>query len=90
MMQSRVWKTARSVMQKEQVYNRMNELDDALRVRELDNGAEMIVGWEDPVIEKRKERARQKAEKEQQRAEKKRIKKREMARKIAEKFAEEV
>ncbi|MBR2403998.1 MAG: hypothetical protein IKB01_14780 [Lachnospiraceae bacterium] len=61
--------------EKEQVYNRMNELDDALRVREIDDGAKVIVDWvEDPTIEKRKERARKKAEKEHQRAEKKRIK----------------
>ena len=61
--------------EKEQVYNRMNELDDALRVRGIDDGTEMIVDWvEDPVIEKRKERARKKAEKERQRVEKKRIK----------------
>lgn len=61
--------------EKEQVYSRMNELDNALRVREIDDGAEMIVDWvEDPVIEKRKERARQKAEKERQRVEKNRIK----------------
>jgi len=62
-------------IEKEQVYNRMNELDDALRVREIDDGAEVIVDWvEDPAIEKRKERARKKAEKERQKAEKKRIK----------------
>lgn len=62
-------------IEKEQVYNRMNELDDVLRVREIDDGAEMIVDWvEDPAIEKRKERARQEAEKARQRAEKKRIK----------------
>ena len=61
--------------EKKQMFNRMSELDDVLRVREIDDGAEMIVGWvEDPVIEKRKERARQKAEKERQRAEQKRIK----------------
>ena len=61
--------------EKEQMFNRMSELDDVLRVREIDDGAEMIVDWvEDPVIEKRKERARQKAEKERRRAEQKRIK----------------
>ena len=61
--------------EKAQVYNRMNELDDALRVRKIDDGSEVIVDWvEDPAIEKRKERARQEAEKERQRAEKKRIK----------------
>ena len=61
--------------EKEQMFNRMSELDDVLRVMEIDDGAEMIVDWvEDPVIEKRKERARQKAEKERRRAEQKRIK----------------
>lgn len=61
--------------EKEQVYNRMNELDNALRVREIDDGAEVIVDWvEDPAIVERKEKARKKAEKERQRAEKKRIK----------------
>ena len=61
-------------VEKEQMFNRMSELNDVLRVREIDDRVEMIVDWvEDPVIEKRKERARQKAEKERHRAEKKRI-----------------
>lgn len=70
-------------VEKEQMFNRMSELDDVLRVREIDDGAEMIADWvEDPVIEKRKERARQKAEKERQRAEKTRIKEKERQEKL--------
>lgn len=73
--------------EKEQMFNRMSELDDVLRVREIDAGAEMIVDWvEDPVIEKRKERARQKAEKEHQRAEQKRIKEEKLQEKLQKKL----
>jgi len=62
-------------VEKEQMFNRMSELDNVLRVREIDDGAEVIVDWvEDPAIVKRKEKARKKAEKERQRAEKKRKK----------------
>ena len=73
--------------EKEQVYSRMNELDDALRVRAIDGEVEMIVDWvEDPAIEKRKEKARQKAEKERQRAEKKRIKEEKRQEKLQKSF----
>ena len=70
-------------VEKEQMFNRMSELDDVLRVREIEDEVGLIVDWvEDSVIEKRKERARQKAEKEHRRAEKTRIKEKERQEKL--------
>ena len=64
-------KQKRSV-EKEQMFNRMSELDDVLRVREVKEEDETMVGHvEDVAIEKRKERARRLAEKERLKAEKK-------------------
>ena len=59
-------------IEKEQMFNRMSELDNVLRVREIEEEDEKTVGSvEDVAIEKRKEKARRLAEKERLKAEKK-------------------
>lgn len=70
-------------IERKQMFNRMSELDDALRVRELEEVDEKTVAHAvDTAIKKRKEKARKLAEKERlkaerkhQREEKKRMKK---------------
>ena len=59
-------------VEKEQMFNRMSELDDVLRVREVKEEDEKTVGHvEDVAIEKRKEKARKLAEKERLKVERK-------------------
>ncbi len=78
-------------VEKEQMFNRMSELDDVLRVREVKEEAEKTMGYvEDVAIEKRKERARRlvekerlKAERKHQREEKKQMKKRKRQKGVA-------
>lgn len=61
--------------EREQVFSRMNDIDDSLRVREIVVEEESVVDYiENPDLEKRKEKARRKEEK-QRRKEEKRMKK---------------
>lgn len=66
----------RQEAEKEQLDSNIKALDDELRVRVVEESAEMVTDMsEDPILEKRKARARKEAEKERKRAEKFLIKK---------------
>lgn len=61
----------RQEAEREQLHSKINELDDELRVRAVDNFSETAVAKaEDPELEKRKARARKEEEKERKRREK--------------------
>lgn len=61
----------------EQMYTRINELDEAIKVRIVDETVEVTVDECDPVLEKRKEKARRKDEKERRKAEKRKMRQQE-------------